>query len=264
VLQRAGAQVFRSLRDRGEVSEGSVLETLERLRDIEQRAATVGAALEQSLATDRRDFAGASDLARWAVVGRGVLERVVLRERARRAQRERAELERELGRTAFDGAHPELRRHLPDADASELAAARSEVDAAAVLEKHLCEPYGGEPLPAWLRSVLNETRSFFRHVWKQLSSRLFLRAPAIAGLFAGWWIARTFTDSALESLLHDVGLGGRRGISATTMSWLSFWLPLVAAALCSYLGAFVATRVQRRYAPRENEPKAQSSVERAL
>jgi len=211
------------------------------------RASGLHAALDGSLAADRRDFAHASELARWAVIARGTLDRFVLREQARIAERERASHERDLGRAAFDGAHSELRARTPEAVAKEIDAARADALAARAMTREITAPYGGDPLPRWLRAAVRETRAFALHVWKELSSRIFVRAPALAGLFAGWWITRTFTDSALESVLHDVGLGGRRGISPATMSELAFWLPLLAAALCSYLGAFVGARIQRRY-----------------
>jgi hypothetical protein len=255
-LERAGALLHRTFARRSDEEKGASLSLFAKLAEIDQRADSLRASLETSLANDRRDFAEASELARWAVILRGVLDRVALRERARRADRERTSVERALGLMAFDGNHAALRSAVPESLAAEIEAARGEAAAASVLEKQICEPYGGEPLPKWMSAVARETRAFARHVWRQLSGKIFLRAPAIAGLFAGWWIARTFTDSALESVIHDVGLGGRRGVSPTTMSWLSFWLPLFAAAACSYLGGFLAARVLRRYAPQDSEKAA--------
>lgn len=111
----------------------------------------------------------------------------------------------------------------------------------------LLATWGGEPLPPWLRVFFREVSEFGLHVRKEFLRKIVIRAPAIAGLFAGWWLGRIFTDSAFEGFLHDLGLGGRRSISAETMKALSFWVPLLAAALCGYAGTFIGKRIQQRY-----------------
>lgn len=79
---------------------------------------------------------------------------------------------------------------------------------------------------------------FGRAVLAQLRSNLLPKAPAIAGLTVGWWIANTYTDSHLRSALRSLGIGsgGTRVVSASTYESMTFWLPLLAAALCAYLG----------------------------
>jgi hypothetical protein len=80
------------------------------------------------------------------------------------------------------------------------------------------------------------------------------KAPALAGLAVGWWIASTYTDSHLRSALRSIGLGsgGTRVVSSSTYEAMSFWLPLLAAALCAYLGE----RIGAFYAGREAEDEA--------
>jgi hypothetical protein len=250
-LQRAGAELFQRLRAARTqpASGGSARDTLDALNEIDQRMVSLSTALDRSLESDRLDFRSASQLGRWLVIGRGILERMVLRDRMRADRRVRAQREQELARHALDEADPTLRAQLSDAAVTEVGAARAERDSAAAVRARILEPYGGEPLPHALRVALRETRTFFRYVWDQLSSKIFLRAPAVAGLIAGWLVAHAYTDSALEGLGHTLGFGGRKPISAETMRWLTFVVPLFAAALFSYFAAFIAARVEQRYAP---------------
>ena len=65
---------------------------------------------------------------------------------------------------------------------------------------------------------------------------------------SAWWITEHFTESSrLEaSLNHTIGVG-RAGLSEQALDLLSFWLPLVVAALVAYLLSTVTKRVRRRY-----------------
>jgi Na+/H+-translocating membrane pyrophosphatase len=82
----------------------------------------------------------------------------------------------------------------------------------------------------------------------QLRSHLLPKAPALAGLVVGWWIANTYTDSHMRSVLRSVGIGsgGTRVVSGSTYKAMSFWMPLLAAALCAYLGERIAGYYGRR------------------
>ena len=85
-------------------------------------------------------------------------------------------------------------------------------------------------------------------MWEQLRSHLFPKAPALVGMAVGWWIANTYTDSRLRSALHSIGIGsgGTRVVSGSTYRAMSFWLPLLAAGLCAYVGARLWERVVGR------------------
>jgi hypothetical protein len=91
--------------------------------------------------------------------------------------------------------------------------------------------------------------SFGRVVGQQLRSHLLPKTPALAGLAVGWWIANTYTDSHLRSALRSIGIGsgGTRVVSSSTYEAMTFWLPLLAAALCAYAGE----RVRAFYEMRE-------------
>ena len=67
----------------------------------------------------------------------------------------------------------------------------------------------------------------------------------------GWWIASTFTDSRLGATLHALGIGSgaRRVVTTKQLHAMEFWLPIVAAAICSYASSRVAAVVRSRYAP---------------
>ncbi len=66
---------------------------------------------------------------------------------------------------------------------------------------------------------------------------------------AGWWVTNTYTDSHFRSALRSVGIGsgGTRVVSGETYRAMSFWLPILAAAVCAYLGDRLAGYVRRRY-----------------
>ena len=85
-------------------------------------------------------------------------------------------------------------------------------------------------------------------VWGQLRSHLFPKAPALVGMAVGWWIANTYTDSRFRSALRSMGLasGGTHVVSGSTYRAMTFWLPLLSAALCAYIGERVWQRVVGR------------------
>jgi hypothetical protein len=102
---------------------------------------------------------------------------------------------------------------------------------------------GGECSSAdWSGKAGAEAMAFGRAVWQQLRAHLVPKAPAVAGMLMGWWIANTYTDSHLRSALRSLGLGsgGTRVVSGSTYRAMSFWLPLLTAALCAYVGERLA------------------------
>jgi hypothetical protein len=85
-------------------------------------------------------------------------------------------------------------------------------------------------------------------VWEQLRSHLLPKAPALVGMAVGWWIADTYTDSHIRSALRTIGIGsgGTHVVSGSTYRAMTFWLPLLAAAVCAYAGERLWQRVVGR------------------
>jgi hypothetical protein len=77
----------------------------------------------------------------------------------------------------------------------------------------------------------------------------------------GWWVANTYTDSHLRSTLRSIGIGtgGTRVVSSSTYEAMTFWLPLLAAALCAYagerIGAFYGLAKHSREAAMTGDPE---------
>lgn len=73
------------------------------------------------------------------------------------------------------------------------------------------------------------------------------RAPALTAMVLGWWITSRYTDSHIRTIMKSLGLSlSRRGthwVSASTDTLLiEYGLPLLAAALCAFLGSRLAAR----------------------
>ncbi|HET9041224.1 MAG TPA: hypothetical protein VFN40_13685, partial [Gemmatimonadales bacterium] len=71
------------------------------------------------------------------------------------------------------------------------------------------------------------------------------RAPALAAMALGWWIASRYTESHLRTIFKFLGLSLRRSgthlVSASTDRMLvEYGLPLIVAILCFSLGNRVA------------------------
>jgi hypothetical protein len=181
-----------------------------------------------SIAEERRMVAAeeARDLARvawWvrpAVVLRALASRIVLHHRRHRALRD------------LDAAHESLGR----------AGAKGRVGILGC-----AAPMAGGSAP-WTERVGREARGLARALWHQLRGFLMPKAPALAGMAVGWWIANTYTDSRMRSILRTVGIGsgGTHVVSGSTYRAMSFWLPLLAAALCAYIGERLWERVVGR------------------
>ena len=104
-----------------------------------------------------------------------------------------------------------------------------------------------EPRTEWMSVVETEGRALGTAVWQQLQGKLVPRVSALAGMAAGWWVTSTYTDSHLRSIMHSVGIGGggTRVVSGTTYKAMNFWLPLLAAAVCAYLGDRLARAMRK-------------------
>jgi hypothetical protein len=193
-----------------------------RIRPIREQIAELTAEIEHSRAKDRADYAAVSPWVRPLVVGRGFCERMVLRHLRARSRHRLEPLYQQLGATAVTA---------PQATPASASAFVPAVHA------------------AHTHTAAKESLAFGIAFVKQLQSVLLPRAPALAGLAVGWWIARTYTDSRWRSVLHRVGIGdgGTRVVSSDTLQAMSFWLPILAAAICAYAGDRIARWFRRRY-----------------
>jgi len=222
-------------------------------------------AVSATLREDRADYATVSPWIRPLVIARGVAARCVLHERLRQVRNRRAAACRRLGAAALEQSVA-----IPgEAAASGVAArdARVRAVAASGQADALLAPFGGSVLPRPVFCVGREVAAFGKPLAREVRGQLLPRVPALAGLAVGWWVASTFTDSQLSATLHSLGIGSgpRRVMSSGTLRALSFWLPILAAALCSYAGSRLGTLLRARYAPAapNAEPEARTQDDRA-
>ena len=221
-LRRLGAEVASSGAARGEAAAPLLAE----IAEGERRAAALLAEARASLEADRTDL---RDVASWmkpVVVVRGVCTRTVLRHR------------RSIERRALRPGLEALGELVSGSAASEVAALRGQLALIARERERWGAPYGGSALPTWAPQAARETVGFGRAVLMQLRSHILPKAPTLMGLAVGWWVANTYTDSHLRSALRSIGIGsgGTRVVSSSSYETMSFWLPLLAAALCAYVG----------------------------
>jgi len=209
-------------------------------------------ALAASLEQDRADYPPASSWAKPVVVARGLLARLVLRDRARRLGNVLRPLHRALGAASLGNrleAPNGTTRPEAAGLAREIAEQRRDLEAAEAERLRLLAPWGGKALPDWAHRVLNEGLAIGVAIGKEARVRLLPRLPGLVGLGAGWWVAHAFTASYWDRLTDGVGLrrGGPTVVSADTYRSLQFWVPLLAAAICAYLGSRLSASVERRY-----------------
>lgn len=227
-----------------------------RIQAVRGRMDALRSALERSVEAERSDLAAVAPWMRPVVAIRGLAERAVLRHRLARTRRElRPEHEAVGAQVLADPALAHWARCLPHlADA--VATARADVAAASTdLNRRLPGPGGAAPL--WTDPLAREAAAFGRAVWSHLRPQVFPRASALAGLAAGWWVTATYTDSRWRAIFRSLGLGhgGTHVVSGSTYRAMRFWVPILAAALCAYLGDRLARYLRRRYA---GEPPAET------
>ena len=200
------------------------------------------AALEEersaALTGTRADLA---TVPRWmvpVVLARGASARAVLRQRRAAMEKAMHELHLTAGRLAMTSATSPAARKV-QAIRAELAAAASE------RERRKAE-LDARPLPAWMERARGEGKHFGVALGTQLRSQLMPKAPALAGMAAGWWITSRYTDSHARSILRSIGIGhgGTHVVSASTYKAMQFGLPLLAAAVCAYVGQRIATAIR--------------------
>jgi hypothetical protein len=210
------------------------------------------AALSGSLDADRRDYLAVARWMRPVVILRGFCGRAVLRHRAAGARRNLVPLYRQLAAAALaepSGASGGLLVQPALADA--VRGARTELARLVAERTRLFEPFGGKAYPGWVGFAVEEVAAFTRALATQLHGQVIPRASGLAGLAAGWWVTHTYTASRPRSVLRSLGIGngGTHVVSGDTYRSMRFWLPLLAAAICAYLGNRIARWIQQRYHP---------------
>ena len=208
------------------------------LRSHRIRQDLLSSALGNSLQADRADYVQVSPWFRPLVVLRGACDRAVLQHQLRGCRRE------------LDLCHEALGR----------AARASSVDGVGLAgQARRINTGDGAKRPPWPGVLAQEGHALGVALWQQLHGRLVPRASALAGLAAGWWIASTYTDSHLRSMVNAIGIGrgGTHVVSGTTYRAMGFWIPLLAAAMCAYLGDRLARAFKYRYQPAASESVVQ-------
>jgi hypothetical protein len=241
-LRQRERSALRSLGEEVVRSGGGEGEALVRLKaEIaggECRRASLAAERRASLEADRADLRAVAAWVRPAVIVRGVCTRLVLRHRQSLERRALGPIFEALGDLAMGSAESASQTNVRSEVGRDLAAVRGQLAAVIAERERWATRFSTGALPAWTARAGSEAAGFGRAVLRQLRSHLVPKAPALAGLAVGWWIASTYTDSHFRSVLRSVGIGsgGTRVVSSSTYEAMSFWLPLLAAALCAYLG----------------------------
>lgn len=249
VLAAVGAQLPAALVGLDDDARGAVA----RLVALDQALQSHARASEESWAQDRQDYAVAPGWAQWLVIARGIFARAVQRALARGRVRERKALLLQVAALAVAGrlqAPGSTAPLVPSSLAIELAALRTDARAAEQTRVALLVPYGGQALPSWMHTVARELSGLVAATARELQGKLVPRLPALGGLAAGWWVTHTFTDSHVDAALSHLGLrhGGTHVVSSERLERMSFWLPLLVGATCSYLSSRFSGFVHRRYA----------------
>jgi hypothetical protein len=193
------------------------------------RIEAFGLELATSLDADRSDLGRVSPWMKPVVIARGVCGRAVLRHRRAAAERALSLRYETLGALAASTARGE---------SAEVAGSRAALERLRAERERRLAAFGETAHPAWAVTAAAESAGLARALLGQLRSALMPKAPALAGMAAGWWIANTYTDSHLRSALRSVGIGhgGTHVVDSSTYKAMNFWLPLLAAAVCAYLG----------------------------
>jgi hypothetical protein len=202
------------------------------------------AALEEerraALAATRADLAAVPGWMAPVVLVRGASSRAVLRQRRAAIEKAMHELHLTAGRLATMIATGPAAR--------EVQAIRAELATAASERERRRAALESRPLPEWVDRARAEGKELGGAVWKQLRSQLTPKAPALAGMAMGWWIASRYTDSHARSILRSVGIGhgGTHVVSGSMYKAMHFGLPLLAAAVCAYVGERIAAAIRER------------------
>ena len=257
-LARAGELVVRTGERRADIDFRVDPVTATRILDLHLKVDTFGQAIAESLAADRADYAAVSGWIRPLVITRGLCARAVLRHHRRHCRQHLRPLYETLGAATMAGLPGERSMlGVPAALTTAAQTAAAERQAASAERTTQLAPFQGAAVPPWISSIGREGKALTKTFARQLHEKLVPRVSALAGLAAGWWVANTYTDSHWRSAFRSLGIGsgGTRVVSSETFQAMSFWLPILSAALCAYLGNRLAFLIRRRY----QRPPASSS-----
>jgi len=198
------------------------------------RLATLAEERQTALAHTRADLAAVPHWMAPVVLVRGASARAVLRQRRTAIELAMQELHLTAGRLAM--------ATVTGPAAREVQAIRAQLASAASERGRRLAALDTRQLSPWAGRARMEGKHFGGAVWTQLRSQLMPKAPALAGMAVGWWITSTYTDSHARSILRSVGIGhgGTHVVSGSTYKAMQFWLPLLAAAMCAYVGQRIA------------------------
>jgi hypothetical protein len=237
---------------------------LARIRRIALAREADSAALATSLEADRADYVTVAGWMRPLVVIRGLCARALLRDRIARCHRDLRSLHERLGAVALtDPGSAPANLMMFGGPAEKVRSARAELESIATERARRLASLEGRALPRWAGNLPGEGKALGHALAQQVQVQLFPRASALAGLAVGWWVARTYTNSRPRSVLRSLGIGqgGTHVVSGDTYRAMSFWLPIVTAAIVAYLSDRAAKWVQRRYQPRAGVAGAISGIE---
>lgn len=201
---------------------------------VERRGVeALGEELAGSLDADRNDLSRVSPWMKPVVIARGLCARAVLRHRRAAAEQALHPRYEALGALAANTAR---------GASAELAGSRAALARLRAERYQRLAGFDRTAHPAWATAAVVESAGLGRAILVQLRSTLLPKGPALAGMAVGWWIANTYTDSHLHSALRSIGIGhgGTHVVSGSALKVMSFWLPLLAGAVCAYLGERVA------------------------
>ena len=249
-LARLGAAVASAgAQERGEI-EALVSQITHCRSELDGIRAAVRASLDQ----DRADFMNTSEWMRPVVLLRGFCSRAVLRHQLALSRRSLVAPHQTLGELVF-------RRGTEKGDISqelfrEVRTARAGLKEALDQRSRSLAPYGGTALPRWFPRLRQESKELGHALWAQLRPHVLPRSPALVALAVGWWLADTYTDSQVQSVLRSLGIGqgGKRVVSRDTYEAMMFWMPVVSAAVCAYLVNRAQLLIHQRY----NRPTSES------
>ncbi len=140
-------------------SSQALASALARVTALEEHERTLAQRLAASLEADRNDYrVVSSELGRWLIVARGILERLVLRDEAWRARRELPARHAELAACVL--ADPRAAEALPASARERVSAVRAALEHTRVERAALLVPYGGRALPPVLGAAFGELATF--------------------------------------------------------------------------------------------------------
>ncbi|GAC1607504.1 MAG: hypothetical protein NVS4B10_22600 [Myxococcales bacterium] len=235
------------------------------MRRLDRDDAALRAALGASLEADRADYARVPGWLRPVVIARGLAARCILRGRRRAVLRAHAAGCERIGRLAHD-EHPDL---TPEHALEHLATAktaRARTEAVIADRRGHLARVGRAAVPAALPVLGREAGALGKSLAVELRGQFFPKLPALAGMAVGFWIANTFTDSSFSATLHSFGIGHgpSRAVHSDTYRAMQLWLPLVAAAVCSYAGGRISALLDKRYGPQAPVDPAAKDAARTL